>query len=827
MRFLFTLIALMFFNESLATHIVGGEMTYTYLGNNRYKLRLDLYIDCINGSSGAIESDRTALFAIFTGSNRQMLSGYPVSVQRSGPERVTKTNYNCIAVQPNACVDHYWYERTVTLTPRKGGYYVSFQRCCRNGTITNIVDPGGTGANYWAFIPNADEIGGGNSSAVFNELPPNFLCTNTPLKFDHSATDIDGDSLVYSLTTPYTAGDRDFPRPDDGSNGQMDRPFFDLITWKNAYTFDNPINGNPKMSIDPETGYLTLTPTLAGQFVVGISVKEYRNGVLINETIRDYQFNVQSCVINVLASFFAPKYICGYDYLFTNYSQGAQRYFWDFGVPDRTDDTSNSTKPLFKFPKAGKYTVKLIAFKNNCADSFKVDVTVIDPVLPSLPNDTILCEGATVTVKSDVKGDEYWWNNNSSNKTDSLIITKEGRYILGVAQKTCFWYDTIDVIYDYDKVRAFGDTLYCSDETFSRTIGADFIEGAAYSWSNNSTSRTQIITNRGNYKVEMQTKNGCISTDSVRVDQYPDVQVFVRDTVACKDIPTTFEAVYSDPTATIRWSNGAQGPKMTTNISGEYRVTATVGLCSNSHDFKLDFFPDELQLGPNLRFCNNIDTLITVPISNFQSAIWNEEVPSDVYRITKPGTVKLTVVTQNGCVEKDSLQVLLFKSPYLNLGSDTSLCLSENPVLDAGNGMRDYLWNTGQRTQKITAYDSGLYYVEVTTTEGCKSRDSVLLIKRKDLLPSNIYMPNAFTPNDDGLNDLYPNNQFQVKGAEYRLWLYNRWGEKLAEYHHPDGNWDGKINGIAVPEGVYVYKITWIGCDNKRRTLYGDFTLLR
>ena len=115
-----------------ATHIVGGEMTYTYLGNNQYKLRLDLYIDCINWNPQAVESDRNALFAIFYGNTRQMVPGYPVSVGRSGPERVSKTNYNCIAVQPNACVDHYWYERTVTLSPLTGGYYVSFQRCCRN-----------------------------------------------------------------------------------------------------------------------------------------------------------------------------------------------------------------------------------------------------------------------------------------------------------------------------------------------------------------------------------------------------------------------------------------------------------------------------------------------------------------------------------------------------------------------------------------------------------------------------------------------------------------------------------------------------------------------
>lgn len=825
--FLKNLILLIFLSlasQGKATHIVGGEMTYTYLGNNQYKLRLDLYIDCINGNPQAVESDRNALFAIFYGNTRQMVPGYPVSVGRSGPQRVTKTNYNCIAVQPNACVDHYWYERTVTLSPRTGGYYVSFQRCCRNGTITNIVDPGGAGANYWTFIPNPNDVGN-NSSAVFKELPPNFLCTNTPLRFDHSAKDADGDSLVYSLTTPYTGGNRDFPRPDNGASGQMDKPPFDLISWKNAYNANDPINGFPKMKIDSLTGLLTLTPTQAGQFVVGISVKEYRKGVFINETIRDYQFNVQACVINVMSSFFAPKFLCGFEYSFTNYSQGAQRYFWDFGVEGRDDDTSIQTKPSFTFPEPGNYTVTLVAFKNSCSDTFRLTVMVVEPVFPTLPSDTVLCPGDKLVLRSDIIGDDYTWNTGS--KADSIIVDTDGDYILGVTQKTCTWYDTIKVVVDRDVVEAYGDTLFCSDETFNHKIGAKEIQGSQYLWSNNSIDREIFVTQKGWYFVGIVTVNGCRSIDSVRVDHFPEVTVSVGDTIGCENVPLTFTAVYNDANASIKWSNGASGPTMTTGQSGTYTVTATVGLCSTSDSFEFDYFPRELELGPDLQFCDIIDTLISSPQNDFKSVIWNDEIPGMNYRLRESGILKISVVTQNGCIERDSLMVRLYNSPLLNLGPDTTICLSENPILDAGFGMRSYKWNNGKNTQKITAYDSGLYTVEIVSTNGCRSRDSVWINKRKDLFPSDIYMPNAFTPNGDGLNDVYPLNQYQVKGAEYRLWVYNRWGEKLAEFAHPDGNWDGYINGVPAQEGVYVFRVTWVGCDNQRRSLFGDFTLLR
>jgi gliding motility-associated-like protein len=279
--------------------------------------------------------------------------------------------------------------------------------------------------------------------------------------------------------------------------------------------------------------------------------------------------------------------------------------------------------------------------------------------------------------------------------------------------------------------------------------------------------------------------------------------------------------------ATFSWSNGTSGKNMITNALGKHYVIAQVAFCYDRDTFTLTNFPSELELGNDLRFCNKIDTLITSPSNKFKTVVWNNEVTNTNFRLTKPGRLHITVVNSNGCIEKDSINIQLFPNPALNLGPDTTLCLSEKPRLNAGPGMVSYLWNTGSNKQEIIAYDSGQYWVEVIDIEGCKSVDSVLIIKRKDLFPIDIYMPSAFTPNGDELNDVYPNSQYQVEGAEYNVKLFNRWGEKLAEFNNPTLNWDGNINGQEAPEGVYVYTITWVGCDNVRRTLYGDFLLMR
>jgi gliding motility-associated-like protein len=137
------------------------------------------------------------------------------------------------------------------------------------------------------------------------------------------------------------------------------------------------------------------------------------------------------------------------------------------------------------------------------------------------------------------------------------------------------------------------------------------------------------------------------------------------------------------------------------------------------------------------------------------------------------------------------------------------------------------LWQDGKNERFHTALDQGLYWVEVKDFKGCRARDSVFIAKDPNLYSSMVFMPSAFTPDGNGINDWYPNNQFVAIGSLYEVKLYNRWGEKIAEYFSPNSNWDGTINGNPAPEGVYVYLATWIGCDNIRRSLRGDFHVLR
>ncbi len=437
MRTLLLILCCVFCTKVFATHIVGGEVLYKHIGNNRYVVTLNLFVDCVNGNPGAIQQDTTANITFFSGADSSLLLALCRSVPRTPPQRITKLNYNCIDLPPNACVNKYEYIDTFDLPPIPGGYIIAFQRCCRNNTINNLITPGATGATYWTHIQ--DTTGGGyNNSADFKELPPNFLCTNAPLIFDHAAIDIDGDSLVYELYHPFHGASDMNPRPNFTA---VTPPPFPQVNFSSGYSALFPIDGVPNLSINRQTGLLQLTPTRQGQFVIGILVKEYRKGVQVGITRRDYQFNVLNCQFKVVSTYKTSDSACGYKMNFNNSSSGAKNFKWNFGDTLTEFDTSTLQSPEYLYPGAGTYKVKLVACDGNCCDSTISTVTVLEPLGIDIGKDTIFCGSPfsyTVDAKDTVA--KYLWS--TGDTTPVVVLSQPGTYWVK-ASRCNTDYDTI------------------------------------------------------------------------------------------------------------------------------------------------------------------------------------------------------------------------------------------------------------------------------------------------------------------------------------------------------------------------------------------------
>lgn len=274
-----------------ARHLVGGQLSYTCESENLYNIKLSLYRDCtcVENSGSCSSFDNIATITIFNGEN-EVYETLELNLDRK--ERL-KPNISdlCIDEVPNVCVEgSIGYEATIKLPFSAKGYQLVYQRCCRN-VSTNRNNTIETGTTYQLIIP-PDDLASCNNSPVFSNYPPIAICIGYPFEFNHSAIDIDGDSLVYELCTPFSGATENDPRPETAST-----PPYEPIVWEEGFSASNPILSNPKVSLNANTGQFSGLPTAVGIYVVGVCVKEYRNGNLLSTSIRDFQFNVIDCTV--------------------------------------------------------------------------------------------------------------------------------------------------------------------------------------------------------------------------------------------------------------------------------------------------------------------------------------------------------------------------------------------------------------------------------------------------------------------------------------------------------------------------------------------------
>jgi gliding motility-associated-like protein len=398
-----------------ATHIVGGEVYYDYLGNNNYKIHMKVYRDCFNGSPFAPFDGfpdpngniNPAVFTVFDVSGTAIYTGIFDTISKI---LVPPTNNSpCVpATSGNACVQEALYEAMITLPPKVGGYYIVYQRCCRNGTILNLINPGGVGSTYWEHIPGP-EVVAINNSPRFTKRPPIYICSNIPIAFDHEAIDPDGDSLVYSLCTPFNGLDGCCPiiilsgsTANIGNNQCFNPPPSNVCPTVNSpppytsvpflapYSASYPLASNPAININSSTGFLNGVPNILGQWVVGVCVSEYRNGQLIGVHHRDFQFNVINCPFVVAADIVSETttnngqgtgFCNGLTISYANNSYNGSTYHWDFGDPTTLADTSNVYNPDYTFTTPGIYTVTLIVNPNTLCGDTTTEVFHVFPLL--------------------------------------------------------------------------------------------------------------------------------------------------------------------------------------------------------------------------------------------------------------------------------------------------------------------------------------------------------------------------------------------------------------------------------------------------------------
>lgn len=288
----------------LASHIVGGEFEILYLGNYQYRINLIYYFDLNNNTftnppQQALPELQEPFItvAIFRKADHVMMQNITLSFLSKS--RVSYTQPACSSGE--ILTDKLIYTTVINLPANRyddpAGYYLSWERCCRNYTITNIISneppngdpnyPNAAGQAFYLEFPPVIKNGQPFINSSPKLFPPlnDYACPGKPYYADFAGTDEDGDSLVYSLVTPLSTHS-------SVASPAILRPApFPNVKWRPPFSLNNIVGGAPDLRIS-RNGFLTVTPMLQGLFVFAVKCEEFRDGIKIGEVRRDFQMLV-------------------------------------------------------------------------------------------------------------------------------------------------------------------------------------------------------------------------------------------------------------------------------------------------------------------------------------------------------------------------------------------------------------------------------------------------------------------------------------------------------------------------------------------------------
>ena len=276
-----------------ASHIVGGEFELRHLEGNRYALNLIQYFDEIFGNDEA--EDQVTEVYIYRKSDDRFIRA--VQLINASSTFVPYSNPECSIDE--LLTRRILYTDTLTLAANEfndpAGYYVVYERCCRNYNVNNL-EFDGTGQTFYLEFPPVEKNGQPFINTTPILFPPlsNYACVNENFYFDFAGTDVDGDSLVYSLVAPYNSSETD-PIPENSVAVPIPKPRpHEPVTFVEGISVDNMVPGTPSLRIN-QKGFLTVRPSELGLFVFGVRAEEFRDGEKIGEVRRDFQMLVIDC----------------------------------------------------------------------------------------------------------------------------------------------------------------------------------------------------------------------------------------------------------------------------------------------------------------------------------------------------------------------------------------------------------------------------------------------------------------------------------------------------------------------------------------------------
>lgn len=441
-------------------------------------------------------------------------------------------------------------------------------------------------------------------------------------------------------------------------------------------------------------------------------------------------------------------------------------------------------------------------------DDFSV---VIDSCNLNLGNDTTLCQGETLTLDATQPNSTYLWQDNSTNPT--FNATQGGVYWVQVTNSNCTLSDTVLVNYaPFPTVDLGNDTTVCTG--VSLLLDAT-TPNATYLWHDNSTNPTFNLTQQGIHWVAV-TVNHCTTTDSILVNFSASLPIELgNDTVLCQGETITLDASISN--ATYLWQDNSVDSTFSVSQAGTYWVGVNTNNCFGSDTIVVTYNPlPAINLGNDTVLCQG-ETILLDAITPNATYLWHDNSSNATFNVVQPNTYWVAV-TVNNCSSIDSIVVNPSPFQAAILGNDTTICLGETYTLNASTGNGVYFWQDNSSNATFNVSQPGTYWVAVTSS-ACSTSDTVV-VQFEDC-EVELEIPNVFSPNNDGFNDLF--SPIRIKGiTSMHTLVYNRWGNEIFESNELLIQWDGANN----TDGTYFWIVNYTDKNGVNGVLTGNVILL-
>jgi gliding motility-associated-like protein len=489
-------------------------------------------------------------------------------------------------------------------------------------------------------------------------------------------------------------------------------------------------------------------------------------------------------------------------------------YVWQDGSAD-----SN-----YHVTSAGRYYVTVTDYCNN-KYSDTVNVSSNTGYNFHGSNDTSKCNNDSLTLVAQSGFSNYKWFPDYNIITDSgqkavIFPSMDTSYIVtALSAAGCYVKDTIRITVNQSPNIFLGnDTSFCNGQSITLEAAGNFQN---YQWNSGALTSRIIANAPGSYSVLATALNGCISKDTLIVQHVYDLPVFSlgNDTILCENEHLIYN--FNLPGASYLWNDGTTTPGHVVSTPGKYWLAVRQQGCVAGDTVQVSYKPSPVvNLGRDTTLCEGIT--INLDLENTGAMYeWQDKSTNSTYTVSKSG-IYFATVTVNNCSNSDTIAINYKTNPSFTFEDKPFICSGQqiklSPII---SGADQYLWQDNSTGPSLLINQGGTY--TLTVRNECGSFSNSIIVTQGDC---QLNMPNAFTPNNDGINDI-----FRVKYPQFiklfHLTIFNRFGEKVFETNHANDGWDGKLKSIDQPIGVYVWTISLTNNDGISQNYKGTITLLR